>query len=76
MVALLLFFFIAMPLSIIAGIFGSKRHIGFFIAFALSIFFTPIIGFICVALSERKKIIEPEEKKYSEPVKINHPRFF
>lgn len=39
-------------LSVLIGILGSKRNIGFGWAFLLSAVFTPLIGLICVLLSD------------------------
>lgn len=47
-------FFMWLLLSFIVGAFGSDRKIGFFGALLLSLFLSPLIGVIGVALSERK----------------------
>lgn len=38
--------------SILIGIFGANRRIGFGWSFILSLLFTPIIGLICVLISQ------------------------
>lgn len=40
--------------SIIIASYGEKRKIGFMLALLVSLVFSPLIGIICVALSERK----------------------
>jgi hypothetical protein len=50
-----LFSFVAwIALVIIISNAGRKRKIGFWIALLLSIFLTPLIGFIAVILSDKK----------------------
>ena len=39
-------------LSVLVGILGSKRNIGFGWAFLLSALFTPLVGLICVLISD------------------------
>jgi len=39
--------------SIIIASYGGKRKIGFGVALAVSLLLSPLIGFICVALSQR-----------------------
>lgn len=39
-------------LSVLIGILGSKRNIGFGWAFLLSAIFTPLVGLICVLISD------------------------
>jgi hypothetical protein len=41
-------------LSVLLGIAGRSRNIGFLWAFLLSFFLTPVVGLIGVALSQRK----------------------
>lgn len=41
-------------ISVIIASYGEKRKIGFTLALLVSLIFSPLIGFICVALSERK----------------------
>lgn len=50
--------FLSFVLSILVGVAGSYKTIGFWGAFLLSIFFTPVVGIIGVAISSRipKKI--------------------
>lgn len=52
-------FIISFILSIFVGMAGSHRTIGFWGAFLLSIFLTPIVGIIGVAISSR--ITKPTE---------------
>jgi len=50
--------------SILVGWFGSTREIGFLFAFLLSLFLSPIIGFIIVCFSKKLgsiTIIEDEK---------------
>lgn len=42
-------------LSIIVGLFGARRQIGFFLTFIISLLLTPIAGIIVVLLSERRQ---------------------
>lgn len=42
-------------LSVLVGIFGARRNIGFGWAFILSILFTPLVGLICALLSEPRE---------------------
>jgi hypothetical protein len=49
-------------LSFIAGYIGSDRKIGFWGGFLLSIFLSPLIGFIVVALSKVSQQEEYEEE--------------
>ena len=39
-------------LSVLIGILGSKRNIGFGWAFLLSLVFTPLVGLICTLISD------------------------
>ena len=39
-------------LSVLVGILGSKRNIGFGWAFVLSLVFTPFVGLICALISD------------------------
>ena len=39
-------------LSVLIGILGSRRNIGFGWAFLLSAVFTPVVGLICVLISD------------------------
>ncbi len=39
-------------LSVLVGILGSKRNIGFGWAFLLSLIFTPFVGLICTLISD------------------------
>jgi len=48
-------------LCFIVGIWGNSRKIGFWKSFILSLLLSPIIGFIFVALSERKSDIKMKE---------------
>jgi hypothetical protein len=48
--------------SIVAGVLGAKRKIGFAGAFFLSLAISPLIGFIAVLCSKRKSDIEYERK--------------
>lgn len=51
--ALLLFgIFTGSFLSVLVGLIGSRRHIGFGWSFLLSVIFTPLVGLICVLLSD------------------------
>ena len=54
--------------SIIIGYYGSRRRIGFTVAFLISLFLTPIIGLLCVFSSSKKSdvVIEEEEIDYSD----------
>ena len=47
-------------LSIVVGIAGSAREIGGLRSFAVSVLFSPLIGFIVVVFSKRKDLIEFE----------------
>lgn len=38
--------------SVLVGLLGARRNIGFGWAFILSLLFTPLVGLICVLLSE------------------------
>tara|TARA_B100000524_G_scaffold313475_2_gene190797 strand:- start:427 stop:600 length:174 start_codon:yes stop_codon:yes gene_type:complete len=49
--------------SLLVGWFGSKRKIGFGWALALSLFLSPIIGFIIVCFSKKKDSITIVEDK-------------
>jgi hypothetical protein len=49
-------------LSFLAGYIGSERKIGFWGGFLLSIFLSPLIGFIVVALSKVRMEEEYEEE--------------
>ena len=50
-------------LSFLVGLAGSSRTIGFFGALLLSLFFSPLIGVIGVALSQREK---SDERQFNE----------
>lgn len=54
-------------LSIIIGIVGASRTTGFFGAFLLSLLFSPLIGLIIVAVSQRKS----DKKSNRESIKSN-----
>ena len=47
--------------SLIIGAIGSGRRIGFGGAFAVSLFFSPIIGLICAIASPTKEALEALE---------------
>ena len=47
-------------LSVVVGIAGSAREIGGLRSFAVSVLFSPLIGFIVVLFSKRKDLIEFE----------------
>ena len=49
-------------LSVLVGLLGSKRNIGFGWAFILSLIFTPLVGLIITLLSSEKNGYE--EKNY------------
>lgn len=49
-------------LSIVVGSVGSSRRIGFFVAFLVSLFLSPLIGFIVVALSKSNSTIAYEKQ--------------
>jgi Na+-driven multidrug efflux pump len=51
------------PLCLIVGAYGSHRNIGFWGGFIASLFFSPLIGFICVALSDRKVYHQPKQQQ-------------
>lgn len=52
--SLLLFgFFTGSLLSVLVGLIGSHRRIGFGWGFLLSAVFTPLVGLICVLLSDQ-----------------------
>lgn len=40
-------------ISFVLAIYGGKRKIGFGVSLLVSLLLSPLIGFICVALSER-----------------------
>lgn len=40
-------------LSVLVGLIGSRRHIGFGWSFLLSVIFTPLVGLICTLLSDK-----------------------
>lgn len=42
-------------LSVIVGLFGARRQVGFFLTFLISLLLTPIAGIIVVLLSDRRK---------------------
>lgn len=48
------FFLIWIVLSFVIASYGDKRKIGFGVALLVCLFLSPLIGFVCVALSERK----------------------
>ncbi len=39
-------------LSVLVGLVGSRRHLGFSWTFILSVIFTPLIGLICTLISD------------------------
>ena len=39
-------------LSVLVGLVGSRRHLGFGWTFILSVIFTPLIGLICTLISD------------------------
>ena len=47
-------------LSVLIGILGSRRNIGFGWAFLLSAVFTPVVGLICVLISDPLPLGEPK----------------
>lgn len=47
-------------LSVLIGILGSRRNIGFGWAFLLSAVFTPVVGLICVLISDPLPQGEPK----------------
>ena len=49
-------FFSWLILSLVVGVFGADRKIGFWGSLFLSLFLSPLIGFIGVALSERENV--------------------
>lgn len=49
-------------LSIIVGVLGSKREIGGWASFFLSLFFSPIVGIICVMCSKDKRTRKLEDQ--------------
>ena len=42
-------------LSVIVGLFGARRQIGFILTFIISLLLTPIAGIIVVLLSEKRQ---------------------
>lgn len=65
-------FFFWIILTFVVGAVGASRKIGFWGAFFLSLFLSPIIGIIIVALSDRKKppevrIVNPVQYQVSKP---------
>ncbi len=64
---LIVFWFI---LSIVCGVLGSERNIGGVPAFFLSLLLSPLIGFIVVFASERKKPFIPQSSKWEELVQL------
>ncbi len=46
-------------LSVLVGIIGSRRTIGFTLAFLLSLLFTPLVGLIITLLCDPRSDIEP-----------------
>ncbi|MCA0428356.1 MAG: SHOCT domain-containing protein [Bacteroidetes bacterium] len=48
-----LFLFLWLPLTFVVGWYGADRKIGATAALLISLIFSPLIGLICVALSER-----------------------
>ncbi len=52
------FIIIALTLSCLVGVLGEKRKIGFGWSFALSLFFTPIIGLIITLFSRKKDSVD------------------
>jgi len=63
------FLFLWITLSIVTGIIGSSREIGF-IAFLLSFFFSPLVGLIIVFDSRKKTIVEHEHQSIENQKKI------
>lgn len=57
-------------LSIVCAVLGSDRNIGGLAAFFLSLLLSPLIGFIVVFASERKKPIIPKSSKWNELVEL------
>ena len=49
--------------ALLVGWFGSNRKIGFGWAFALSLFLSPLIGFIIVCFSKKKGAVTIVEEK-------------
>jgi hypothetical protein len=46
--------------SVLIGILGSKRQLGFGWAFLLSLIFTPLVGLVCVLISDPLPQGEPQ----------------
>lgn len=58
-----LFFWFAIA-GIFVGQWGKKREIGFWAAFFITFFLSPIVGVIAVAVSKKKEKIEPLSVRY------------
>ena len=58
-------------LSFIVAWYGSSRDIGFLGSLLISIIFSPLIGFICVALSSKTEFAPPRTQKEIESDKVN-----
>lgn len=51
-------------IAVIIGAFGKEKKIGFWGAFLLSFFFTPLVGILVVIFSKSKADIEREARSY------------
>ena len=51
-------------IAVIIGAFGKEKKIGFWGAFLLSFFFTPLVGILVVIFSKSKAEMEREAKSY------------
>jgi len=54
-------------LSLLVGIQGDKKEIGFLSSFLISVFFTPVIGLLFVIASEKDNSGVKPLKNYSSP---------
>lgn len=61
MVFFIIFIFFSVLLSLLVGMIGSNRNIGFFASFFISILLSPLIGIIFVLFSKRLSDIEFEK---------------
>jgi hypothetical protein len=57
-------------LSIVVGLIGNGRTIGFMGGFFVSIFFSPLIGLIVTLISGKKKIVNPEIEKLKAEIEV------
>lgn len=59
---LLVIVFVFFPLCILVGVAGKNRNIGFWGAFWISFFFSPIVGILFTLISSKKRKADPYEE--------------